>query len=225
MRKATLVIGDDHPLLLSGIRQLLEPAFQVVGAASDGRVLLNLVSELNPAVVILDISMPLLDGIEAARRIHTLYPRVKIVFLSMHRSPLFLQKAFDAGGQGYVLKSGAAEELHAAILAVLAGGFYVSPALGGDGVNWPRQRTIVGENELTARQLEILLLIADGLPSKQIAHVLNISIKTVDFHRSRIMQRLGANSLAKLVRVAVEQGIIPRMSESDSDSGLRRASR
>ena len=219
MRKAALVLGDDHPLLLSGIKQLLEPDFEVAGTAGDGRALLDLVLELNPDVIVLDISMPLLDGIEVARRIHITHPCVKIVFLSMHGSLLFRRKALDAGAQAYVLKARAAEELRKAILAVVAGGFYASPKAAGDGVSMPHPETGREENELTERQLEILELIADGLPSKQIAHALQISIKTVDFHRSRIMQRLGTNSLAKLVRLAVEQRLIPCMTESTPCSG------
>jgi DNA-binding NarL/FixJ family response regulator len=212
VRGLRVLLGDDHALVLSGIKSLLEPHYQVIGTASDGRQLVNAALRLRPDFVILDLSMPQLNGLEAAKQIRTSLPSAKLIFLSMHTNPMYLRQAFDAGASGYVLKAGVVEELLEAMRQVVSGNTYVSPGFGPDVLQslWTRSGKPSREGEqLTDRQREILQLIADGLLSKQIADTLGISIKTVDFHRGRLMDRLGVRSIAELVRIAVEQGLIP----------------
>lgn len=212
MARIRVLIADDHALMLNGIKSLLEDHFEVAGTASDGRELVDSALALKPDLVVLDVSMPQLNGVEAAKQIHAALPAAKLVFLSMHTTPIYVRKALEAGGSAYVLKAGATEELLEAIRQVLAGNIYLSPALSRDVL--PHLLNSAGgpsrENtELTDRQREILQLVAEGRMSKEIAHLLKISVKTVDFHRARIMSKLGAHSVAELVRLAVEEDLIP----------------
>ncbi len=210
MPKLRILIADDHALMLKGIRTLLEKEYEIVGTASDGRQLVEAALTLRPDLIILDVGMPQLHGFEAAKRIRTALPSTKLIFLSMHSSPMYLRKAMEAGASAYVLKTGAVEELGNAIRSVMNGESYLSSGLGSRLdllTNSGKSSGTAGE--LTDRQMEILQLIAEGRPSKEIAHILNISTKTVDFHRARIMARMGARSVAELVRAAVEEGFIP----------------
>lgn len=212
MKKLRILLGDDHPLVLNGIKALLEPHHEVVDCVPDGRQLVEAALRLQPDFVILDISMPLLNGLEAARQIGAALPATRLIFLSMHANPMYLRKAMELGARGYVLKAGVVEELLDAIRAVRNGKVYVSPGFGQDVIDglWNRSGGITRQaEELTDRQREILQLIAEGRLSKEIADTLGISIKTVDFHRARIMARLGAHTAAELVRLAVERGLIP----------------
>jgi DNA-binding NarL/FixJ family response regulator len=212
VRGLRVLLGDDHALVLSGIRSLLQSRYEVVGAAVNGRQLVDAALRLKPDFVILDVSMPQLNGLEAARQIGASLPSAKLIFLSMHTNPMYLRKAFEAGASAYVLKAGAAEELLQAMRQVWEGNTYVSPGFDQDTLQslWDRSGKISVEGDgLTERQREILRLVAEGFLSKQIADTLGISIKTVEFHRGRIMARLGVHSVAELVRVAVEQGFIP----------------
>ncbi len=197
--------------MLAGIRSLLEPQYDVVGTASDGRALVELAARLKPDLVVLDISMPLLNGLEAAAQIKQFLPQTKLVFLSMHRNPAYLRKALDAGASGYVLKSGAAEELLTALAEAERGRLYVTPGFGGevlDNLLTPSGKPS-RDAGLTGRQREILQLLTEGRPNKEIAHIVGISVKTVEFHRGRIMTRLGAHSAAELAKLALQQGLIP----------------
>jgi len=199
-------------MMLHGIKQLLEPHFETVGFASDGRQLVDSALRLKPDVVVLDVSMPQLNGLEAAKLIRTSLPSTKLIFLTMHTNPMYLRKALDGGASGYVLKSGVIEDLLEAIRQVLDGKTYVSAGFGQDVLEnlFTHSGKLSREEvELTARQVEILQLIAEGNLAKEIAHKVGISIKTVEFHRGRLMTRLGAHSMAELVRIAVEQGLIP----------------
>jgi DNA-binding NarL/FixJ family response regulator len=207
-RRLRVVIGDDHALMITGIRALLEPRHEIVGAAADGRRLVVLTAQLKPDLVILDVSMPELNGLEAARQIKANLPGVKLIFLSMHTNPLYLRKAMDLGASAYVLKAGVIEELLEAIDQVAAGRTYVSAGFAAGVIESLHVRSDQGEEVLTGRQREILQLIAEGKLGKEIAHQLGISIKTVEFHRGRIMARLGVHSAAELVRTAMEQGLI-----------------
>ena len=212
MKGLRILLGDDHALTLRGIKALLETQFTVVGTATDGRRLVELALSLKPDLVVLDVSMPQLNGLEAAKQIHAALPLVKLIFLTMHTNPLYVRKAIEIGAGGYVLKTGAAEELLDAIQQVRNGGTYESPGLGTGVIEYLKSRSGNAPpegQELTSRQREILQLITEGYMGKEIAHILNISIKTVDFHRARIMLRLGAHSAAELVRLAVERGLIP----------------
>lgn len=211
-KRLRVMLGDDHTLILNGIKTLLEPHCDVVGTATDGRSLVHLALEAKPDLVVLDVSMPHLNGLDAALQIKAASPATKIIFLSMHTNPMYLRKALENGAQGYVLKTGVVEELLEAIQQVLKGETYFSPGFGRDVTT-----TLLNcsgkpsreETELTARQREILQLIAEGHPAKEIAHLVGISIKTVEFHRTRMMARVGAHSIGELVRIAMEQGLIP----------------
>ncbi len=212
MRDPRVLLGDDHALVLSGIGSLLQSRYEVVGTAPDGRQLVQAAARLKPDFVVLDVSMPGLNGLEAAKQIRDCLPLAKLVFLSMHANPMYLRKAFDVGASAYVLKAGLVEELLEAMGQVARGNTYISPGFGQDVLQsfWNRsgKPSQQGE-ELTDRQREILQLIAEGRLSKQIADALGISIKTVEFHRGRIMARLGVHSIAESIRAAVEQGLIP----------------
>lgn len=211
-----ILIADDHALMLKGIRTLLEKQYEIVGTASDGRQLVEAALTLRPDLIILDVGMPQLHGFEAAKRIRASLPSTKLIFLSMHSSPMYLRKALEAGASAYVLKTGAVEELGSAIRNVMNGESYFSSGLGSRLDLLTNSGKSSGRaGELTDRQMEILQLIAEGQPSKEIAHILNISTKTVDFHRARIMARMGVRSVAELVRAAVEEGFIP-----GSDHGI-----
>lgn len=211
MNRLRVLLGDDHALVLSGITALLAPKYDVVGAAADGRQLVTLALALKPHIVVLDISMPLLNGLDAAGQIKTALPAVKLIFLSMHANPMYLRRALDVGGMGYVLKSGVIEELLAALDEVVKGNIYVSKGFGQNVLESRLNRTgkaAKDEEDLTIRQREILQLVAEGRLNKEIAHITGISIKTVEFHRTRIMAKLGVHSTAELTRIAVERGLI-----------------
>jgi DNA-binding NarL/FixJ family response regulator len=211
MAQPRILLADDHSLILEGVRRLIESHYQIVGSANNGKALVEVALRLAPDVVVLDVSMPILNGIDAAREIKTALPLTKLVFLSMHANPLYLRKALQAGASGYVLKSGASEELLNAIVAARKGGSYVSPGFGQEVIesvrNWPEKssRLVI---ELTGRQRQILQLIAEGKQNKEIAEILNVSVKTVEFHRGRLMTKLGAHTVAELTRFAIEEGVI-----------------
>ena len=210
MNRARILLADDHSLILEGVRLLLEKHYDVVGMAADGRALVNDCLRLAPDLVVLDINMPILNGIDAGREIKRALPATKLVFLSMHSNAIYLRKAFDAGASAYILKSGANEELLIAIEAARKGDTYVSPGFGRDVIDSARnpadksKRAVI---ELTARQRQILQLVAEGKQNKDIADILCVSVKTVEFHRSRLMEKLGAHSVAELTRFAVQEGL------------------
>jgi DNA-binding NarL/FixJ family response regulator len=210
--KTRILLGDDHAFILDGIRAVLQVQYEVVGQTQDGRALVEAAERLKPDVVILDISMPLLNGFEAAQQIKKKRPQVKLIFLSQHLNPAYLRQALKLGASGYVLKSGATAELKQAIGEVLRGRIYITPAFGQKVIDnlWSRSGTVNHEaEELTDRQREILKLIIDGKGNKQIAGLLHVSVKTVEFHRARLMNRLGVRSVAELTKVALQQGLIP----------------
>jgi DNA-binding NarL/FixJ family response regulator len=210
--KPRLLLGDDHVLILDGIRSALQLQYEIVGQAQDGRALVEAAERLHPDVIILDISMPLLNGFESARQIRKSVPSAKLIFLSQHLNPAYLKQALKLGASGYVLKSGAVQELHQAISMVLRGKTYITPAFGEDVVAklWNRSGELNRESEdLTDRQREILQLIVEGKANKQIADILHLSIKTVEFHRARLMAKLGVKTVAELAKVAVQQGLVP----------------
>jgi len=214
MTRARVLLADDHTLVLEGIGKLLEPHFELVGTAEDGRAAVEAAEELRPDVVLLDISMPLLNGIDAARRLRKLVPEAKILVLSMHSDPLYVTEAFRAGCSGYLLKRSAASELVFAIEEVLKGRFYVTPGVARE-VMQPvfedrgasRSRPPKESRDLTPRQREVLQLVAEGKSIKEIANILGISVKTVEFHKSRIMTELDLHTTADLTKFAVAHGI------------------
>ncbi|PWT98224.1 MAG: DNA-binding response regulator [Terriglobia bacterium] len=211
MKRPRIVLADDHSLILAGIRSLLEPFCEVVREAGDGRSLVAASLELKPDLVILDVTMPLLNGIDAARQIKKEWPDAKLLFLSMHASPAYLREAFRAGGVGYVLKSSAAEELRVAVQRVLRGEKYVTASFDADlleTIEGYAGKTSRAEAGLTDRQREVLQLIAEGRSNKEVAAILKISVKTVEFHRERLMRKLGVRSAAELGRLAASQGLV-----------------
>jgi DNA-binding NarL/FixJ family response regulator len=210
--KLRVLLGDDHVLILDGLRSALQGQYEIVGLAKDGRALVNEADRLKPDLVIVDISMPLLNGFEAAKQIKKNLPRTKLIFLSQHLNPAYLKQALRLGASGYVLKSGATEELQQAITTVLRGKTYITPAFGENVIArlWNREGELSQETEgLTDRQREILQLIIEGRGNKEIADVIHVSVKTVEFHRARIMAKLGVKSVAELTKVALQQGLIP----------------
>jgi len=210
--KVRVLLGDDHALILDGIRAALQLQYEIVGLAKDGRALVEAAGRLKPDLVILDISMPLLNGFEAAKQIKKSLPHSKLIFLSQHLNPAYLKHALRLGASGYVLKSGATEELQQAIVTVLRGKTYITPAFGEEVIArlWNREGELSAESEgLTDRQREILQLIVEGRGNKEIAGIIHVSVKTVEFHRARIMAKLGVKSTAELTRVALQRGLIP----------------
>lgn len=212
MMKVRVLLGDDHALILDGLRSALQDQHEIVGLAKDGRALVQAAERLKPDLVVVDISMPLLNGFEAAKQIKKALPHTKIIFLSQHLNPAYLKNALRLGASGYVLKSGATEELQQAIGAALRGNTYITPAFGEEVIArlWNREGQLNEEAEgLTDRQREILQLIIEGRGNKEIADVIHVSVKTVEFHRARIMAKLGVKSVAELTKVALQQGLIP----------------
>jgi DNA-binding NarL/FixJ family response regulator len=210
--KLRVLLGDDHVLILDGLRSALQGQYEIVGLAKDGRTLVNEANRLRPDLVIVDISMPLLNGFEAAKQIKKSLPQTKLIFLSQHLNPAYLKQALRLGASGYVLKSGATEELQQAIGMAVRGKTYITPAFGEDVIArlWNREGELSEETEeLTDRQREILQLIIEGRGNKEIADVIHVSVKTVEFHRARIMAKLGVKSVAELTKVALQQGLIP----------------
>jgi DNA-binding NarL/FixJ family response regulator len=209
MKRPRVLIADDHRIVAEGLRGLLEPKFELVGIVEDGRELLAAAEKLRPDVIVADISMPLLNGIESVRQIKKTYENIKVVFLTMHPDVTYAASAFEAGASGYVLKHSAPSELVTAIQSALRGKTYVTPLLAGELMQFYRNKP-VGRDELTRltpRQREVLQLLAEGRSAKEIATILNISPRTVEFHKYRIMYELGINTAAELVQYAIRHGI------------------
>jgi DNA-binding NarL/FixJ family response regulator len=212
MPKPRILLADDHRIILDGLKRVLEPEFEVAGAVEDGRELLKAAARLRPDVIVADISMPYLNGLEAVRQIHKTHPEIKVVFLTMHAEVAYAINAFKAGASGYVLKNSASDELVMAIREALQGRTFVTALIAGelvqayqDGEN----RQTITAADLTIRQRDVLHLLAQGYTCKDIATSLTISTKNVEYHKYRIMELLGTKTLAELVRHAVQQGFGP----------------
>ena len=211
MSRPRVLLADDHTLVLDGFRKLLEDRCEVVGAAEDGRTLLRMAQELQPDIVTLDISMPQLNGVDAARKLKKMLPLTKLIFVTMHADPAYVNEAFKAGASGYLLKRSAGSELLQAIQSVMDGQCYVTPLVAKGLV----KSVITGDNPtvskdepLTVRQREVLQLVAEGMTVKEIASTLNISPKTVEFHKSHIMTQLDLHTTAELTKYALVHGLI-----------------
>ena len=209
-----ILLADDHKIVRDGLRSLIEkhPDMQVVGEACDGRATVNLVKELRPNIVIIDIGMPDLNGIEATRQIGSNNPNTKVIALSMHSDKRLVMKMLEAGACGYLLKDSAFDELSRAIETVVAGKIYLSPAVAGvvvEGVvrGTTSNGTAKTPIELTAREREVLQLLAEGRSTKQIANNLNVSVKTVETHRRQVMEKLEIHSVAELTKNAEREGL------------------
>ncbi len=212
MSKPRVLLADDHTLVLAGFKKLLEDHCEVVGAAEDGRALLEAAQQLQPDVIALDISMPHLNGIDAAHQLRKTVPEAKLIFITMHADPAYVSQAFKAGASGYLLKRSAGSELVQAIEAVMKGDYYVTSLIAKDLVHSALDEThqpIIQTNRLTARQREILQLVAEGLAVKEIAATLAISPKTVEYHKSKLMEQLDLHTTAELTKYALTHGFIP----------------
>lgn len=209
------MIADDHGIVRAGLKLLLErtPDVQVVGEAADGREAVRMAAELDPDVAIIDIAMPLLNGIEATAQIGRENPRVAVIILSMHADESYVLRALNAGARGYLLKDSADDDLERAVTTVVAGRPFFSPAVAhamlADYMRLMRERGVQDSYELlTEREREVLQLLAEGRSNKEVAAVLNLSPYTVESHRNNLMQKLGLHNIADLVLYAVRKAII-----------------
>jgi DNA-binding NarL/FixJ family response regulator len=211
MKRPKVLIADDHSMVIDGLRSLLEPEFEVVGAVNDGRAVLPAVRKLQPDVVVIDISMPLLNGLDCTRQLHDTGCTAKILILTMHPDATLAQEALAAGASGYLLKSSPGSELKGALRDVLQGRTYLSPGVTRDAVEIMGRMTSIHEDvwaHLTSRQREVLQLLAEGKSHKEVADILNISMKTAEYHKYAILDKLGLKTNAELVKYAVRHGII-----------------
>ena len=211
MKKPRVLLADDHQIMLEGLKSLLGCEFEVVGSVEDGRALVEQAALLHPDVIVADISMPQLNGIEAARQIKKTDQNIKIVFLTMHLDATYAANAFEAGASGFVLKHSAPSELITAIQDVMKGQTYVTPLIAGELIRTYREGDLQKKDlvkKISPRQREILQLLAEGKSGKEIASILNISARTVEFHKYRMMEQLNIRTSAELVQYAVKHGII-----------------
>ena len=211
MKKPRVLLADDHKIVLEGLRSLLDAEFEIVGAVEDGRTLVAEAGRLSPDVVVADISMPGLNGIDAARQIKKVGQRIKIVFLTMHADVTYAAGAFDAGASGFVLKHSAPQELISAIREALKERTYVTPLIAGGLIDSYQKGFCRGDElkvALSPRQREVLQLLAEGKSAKEIAAILNISTRTAEFHKYRMMEQLKIKTSAELVQYAVKQGLV-----------------
>lgn len=207
MTRPRILMADDHTMLLEAFKSLLEPEFEVVGTVADGRMLLEEFSRLHPDVVLIDIGMPLLNGLDAGRQIKAQRGSVKLIYLTMNPNPELAGEALRLGASGYVLKSSAAHELKQAIHEALRGRSYITPLITRDVVGSLIEHR-ADRYELTMRQREVLQLLAEGKSMKEVAAILNLTPRTVAFHKYRMMEQLRLKTSAELVQFAVRQGII-----------------
>jgi DNA-binding NarL/FixJ family response regulator len=203
-----ILLADDHPMFRQGLKALLErEGFEIVGEASDGHEAVRLARKLEPNVAVLDVSMPLLNGIDAAREIHRRAMRTQVVLLTMFEEDAFALEALRAGVRGYVLKAQAAADLVGAIREVMRGAIYLSPGISEAVVN-ALSKTDPPVDPLTDRERQVLQLVAEGKTTKKIASILGLSVKTAESHRTRIMHKLDIHETASLVRYAIRRGLI-----------------
>lgn len=211
MSKPRILLADDHALVLEGYRRILEGSYELVGTVEDGRALLEAAKTLQPDVVILDVSMPLLNGIDAAAQLKKICPKAKIIIVTMHADTDYVRSAFEAGASAYVLKRSAVDELEQAIRAVLAGHSYITSLITKDLVDIFLSKSSEkskGAESLTMRQREVMQLLAEGRTAKEIANVLNITSRTVEFHKGQIMDHLHLQNTADLIKYALSHGIV-----------------
>jgi DNA-binding NarL/FixJ family response regulator len=205
----TVVLGDDHPLVRQGVRRLLEGReFEILGEASDGLEVIDLVQRVRPDVVLLDLSMPTLNGIGAVREISRVAPEVKVIVLTMHTEEHYILEALRAGVKGCVSKTQAPEHLLQAIREVCRGGVYLSPSVSGVVVQGYLANTEMPYDPLTDRERQVLQLIAEGKTTKEVAVILGVSAKTAESHRSSLMSKLDIHSTAEVVRYAIRRGLV-----------------
>lgn len=206
--RQTLILADDHSLILDGLGAILESDFEILARAKSGEELLDLVEKHRPDLVVTDVSMPEPNGIVATHRIRAMYPETRVVLLSMHPEPEYVVSALEAGASGYVLKHSGVPELRKAIQRVMAGETVIPPSIAEEVRGLMRGRQDHNVSPLSERQLDILRMLADGKTAKQIAAKLGISRKTVEYHKYRLLDLLGASTTAELIRIAIVRGIV-----------------
>ena len=211
MKRPRVILADDHTLMLDALKTLLEPEFEVVGTFADGRDLLDGAAELSPNVIVLDVGMPVMNGLIAGQKLKQAMPLVKLVYLTMNDDPDIAGEAFRLGASGYLLKQSAGAELLRAIREVARGGYYVTPLMTkgmvGSFIQNFKQRK--SNNSLTLRQKEVLQLLAEGRSMKEVAFVLNVSPRTVAFHKYTMMEHLHIKSSAELIEYAMRSALLP----------------
>jgi DNA-binding NarL/FixJ family response regulator len=210
MGRTRILLADDHTIVCAGLAKLLEPQYEVIGIVEDGRALLKAAGELKPDVVLLDIGMPLLNGLDAARELKKRMPQVKLIFLTMESDCYIAAEALRAGAAAYLLKTSAADELLQAVRDAMRGVSYVSPQIGrameDRFIRDPR--ALDRPSQLTSRQREVLQMLAEGRSMKEIAYILEIAHRTVRFHKNQIMEELGITTNSGLVKYAMRNGMI-----------------
>jgi two-component system response regulator NreC len=207
--RSRLLLADDHAVVRQGLRALLEKeGFQVVGEGRDGQEVVRLASSVRADIAILDISMPLLNGLDAARELKKISPMIKVILLTRHDEPQYVTEALRAGVNGYVLKSQAATDLVEAIQQVGGGGIYLSPNISRAVVEAYLSKTQPGADPLTSRERQVLQMVGEGKSTKDVARLLGISTKTAESHRARLMRKLDIHETASLVRYAIRRGLV-----------------
>jgi DNA-binding NarL/FixJ family response regulator len=210
MKKIRILLADDHAVVRQGFKMILgaQPDMEIVGEAGNGREAVDLAERLKPEVVVMDVSMPELNGIEATRRLGESAPHTRVLALSMHKDSVYVREILRAGARGYLLKDSVAEDLVAAVRAVAAGEGYISQQVSSAVLDDYRRHVTNPIDMLTSREREVLQMLAEGKTNKEIAVVLNLSVYTVDAHRGRIMEKLNLHSINELVRFAVRNGLV-----------------
>ncbi len=205
-----ILLADDHTIVRQGLKLIISSHadLQVIGEAANGREVLELAEKLKPDLILMDVAMPELNGIEATRRLHQISPRTKVLVLSMHKEAVYVREILKAGARGYILKDAIDTELISAIQSVARGDGYISPAVSGTLLSDYRQNITNPLDLLSSREREVLQLIAEGKTNKEVATRLNLSVYTVDSHRGKIMEKLNLHSTGELVRFAMKQGLV-----------------
>jgi two-component system, NarL family, response regulator NreC len=210
MPRIRILLADDHAVVRQGFRMILgaQTDLEIVGEAGNGREAVELAAKLRPDVVVMDVTMPELNGIEATRRLTAENPHIRVVALSMHKDSVYVREILRAGARGYLLKDSVADDLVAAVRAVASGEGYLSPAISNAVLDDYRKHVTNPIDMLSSREREVLQMLAEGKTNKEIAVTLNLSVYTVDAHRGRIMEKLNVHSINELVRFAVRNGLV-----------------
>lgn len=211
MNRVKVLVADDHTILAEGLKGLMEKDYDLIGIVADGRALVEAANRLKPDIVVTDISMPLLNGLDAMRQLKKEGTDARFIFLTMHANPQYATEAFRAGANGYLLKQSAADEFLTAMREVLKGRTYITPLIARDlldDLTKPPDKTQDFESQLTFRQREVLQLVAEGRTAREIADILHISTRTVESHKYDAMHQLGVKTTAELVQYAVKLGLV-----------------
>lgn len=206
----TILMADDHTIVRQGLKLILgsHPDLQVVGEAATGEEAVQLAAQLKPRIILMDVAMPGINGIEATKQIVQANPRARVLVLSMHKESVYVREILRAGARGYILKDAIDTELISAVRSVANGDGYVSPAVSGALLNDYRQKSDDPADSLSPREREVLKLIAEGKTNKEVATQLNLSVYTIDSHRGKIMEKLNLHSTGELVRFAIKHGLV-----------------